>query len=395
MLQWLMQALQVPVSSILSYGLVSVVLAVGLVYVLAHYVLAPRLVVGKETHVVITGGSAGIGLAVAKEYVRMGAGEVTIVARNSKTLADAAQELRGISESCTIRTVSVDCGSSENFVRMAFVNSQVPDCDILVNCAGTSVAGAFEDLANEAFEHMLRVNVLGSVYPTRVLLPGMKRRARGAGRIVFVASQVAQCALHGYTAYAASKWALRGLAEALQMEVKPFGILVSVVYPPDTDTPGYKVEMQTKPSLTAKLSAVSSVFQPAEVAKDIVGGSALGYFGISTGLDGWMLKQLHPGMSPVHNPWEVLQQVLFGPLCRVISVFYLLWFDQVCAQECDEGLAGFRTVSEQEAKLQSSGSQEKLSAASAAASNAASAAATSTSSERPGLTKRASISTDR
>lgn len=45
-------------------------------------------------------------------------------------------------------------------------------------------------------------------------------------------------AIHGYTAYGASKWALRGLAEALQMEVKPFNILVSVSYPPDTDTPG-------------------------------------------------------------------------------------------------------------------------------------------------------------
>ena len=49
---------------------------------------------------------------------------------------------------------------------------------------------------------------------------------------------LAQVAIHGYTAYGASKWALRGLAEALQMEVKPFGIYVSVSYPPDTDTPG-------------------------------------------------------------------------------------------------------------------------------------------------------------
>ncbi len=47
-----------------------------------------------------------------------------------------------------------------------------------------------------------------------------------------------QVAIHGYSAYGASKWALRGLAEALQMEVRPFGILVSVSYPPDTDTPG-------------------------------------------------------------------------------------------------------------------------------------------------------------
>jgi 3-dehydrosphinganine reductase len=54
-----------------------------------------------------------------------------------------------------------------------------------------------------------------------------------------VTNQVAQAAIYGYTAYAASKWAIRGLAESLQMELRPFNILVAVSYPPDTDTPGY------------------------------------------------------------------------------------------------------------------------------------------------------------
>lgn len=54
------------------------------------------------------------------------------------------------------------------------------------------------------------------------------------GRIVFVSSQMAQAALYGYTAYATSKWALRGFAEALHKEMLPYGILVSVAYPPGT-----------------------------------------------------------------------------------------------------------------------------------------------------------------
>jgi len=288
----------------------------------------------KGAHVVVTGGSAGIGLSVAKEYVVLGA-DVTIVARNPKVLADAAEELaylaKNVGSKSTIRTVSVDVGSSENFVRMAFVNQLIPDCDILVNCAGTSIAAPFEELGSDDFERMLRVNVLGSIYPTRVLLPGMKRR--GGGRIVFVSSQVAQCALHGYTAYAASKWAVRGLAEALSMEVRPFGIYVSVAYPPDTDTPGYKNEMLTKPSLTATLSSAGTVFKPALVARDIANYSSLGYFGITTGFDGWLLKQLHPGMTPVHNAWEVLCQVLFCPIARIISVFYVAWFYHVVAAD--------------------------------------------------------------
>jgi 3-dehydrosphinganine reductase len=61
---------------------------------------------------------------------------------------------------------------------------------VLINCAGTSVAGAFEELPVEAFERMMVVNYLGSVYPTRVVLPAMKERRSGA--IVFVSSQAGQ-----------------------------------------------------------------------------------------------------------------------------------------------------------------------------------------------------------
>lgn len=292
-------------------------------------------------HVLVTGGSSGIGLAVAEEYLRRGA-RVTIVARDRKKLKEAEEYLAEVSESLSaaegnierngprILSISCDVACSEETVVQAFEPAlrAFGPVDVLVNCAGSSVAGAFDELQSSEFERMLRINVLGSVYPTRAVLPGMKRI--GGGRIVFVASQVAQVAIHGYSAYGASKWALRGMAEALQMEVKPFGILVSVCYPPDTDTPGYKAEMETKPSLTKQLSESGSVFKAENVAKDIVKLSGQGYFGISTGLDGWLLKQLHPGMTPINNVWEVVQQILFSPLARCISVFYLLAWDALC-----------------------------------------------------------------
>jgi 3-dehydrosphinganine reductase len=137
-----------------------------------------------------------------------------------------------------VTSVSVDTASSQKAVSEAFefcidLNGEV---DVLLNCAGTSIAGEFDLLDPTDFERMMKVNLLGSVYPTRAVLKGMKEN--GQGRIIFVASQAAQAAIHGFTAYGASKWALRGLAEALQMEVKPYKILVSVAYPPDTDTPG-------------------------------------------------------------------------------------------------------------------------------------------------------------
>lgn len=115
------------------------------------------------------------------------------------------------------------------------------------------------------------------------------------------------------------------------MELKPFNIFISVCYPPDTDTPGYEKEMSTKPALTKKLSESGSVFHPSSVAKDLVTYSNKGYFGISTGLDGWLLKQLHPGMSPVNCLWEVAQQILFSPIARMISIFYVKLWDAECS----------------------------------------------------------------
>ena len=101
--------------------------------------------------------------------------------------------------------------------------------------------------------------------------------------------------------------------------------------------------MTSKPSITKKISESGTVFQAHDVARDIVHYSTLGYFGISIGLDGWLLKQLHPGMSPLNSIWEIAQQVVFSPLARIISVFYLAAWDQLCAQEHKSEMAATST----------------------------------------------------
>lgn len=98
----------------------------------------------------------------------------------------------------------------------------------------------FVSLLQELYE----TNVMGSVRVTRAVLPQMIRERRG--RVVFISSQAGQCAVYGYSAYSSSKFALRGLAECLQMEVKPFNVLVSVSFPPDTDTPQLQEELETR-----------------------------------------------------------------------------------------------------------------------------------------------------
>ena len=88
---------------------------------------------------------------------------------------------------------------------------------------------------------MMKTNYFGGVYCTKCVIDDMKKR-RSGGRIVFVSSQAGQLGIFGFTAYSGSKFAIKGFCEALQMEVKPYNISVTIAYPPDTDTPGFKQE---------------------------------------------------------------------------------------------------------------------------------------------------------
>ena len=114
-------------------------------------------------HVVVTGGSSGIGLETARLYLRSGA-KVTIVARNQQKLQEAKDDLvKSVddkSASSRIKIVSCDMGKSEKEVRDAFApaTSEFGAVDILINSAGTSIAGDFDPLDTSEFERMLRIN---------------------------------------------------------------------------------------------------------------------------------------------------------------------------------------------------------------------------------------------
>lgn len=310
-----------------------ILLLLFIIYLISVLISPTVNYVGK--HVLITGGSQGIGLEVALEYVRQGA-HVTIAARNIAQLELAAEQLKAvrISQTQIVRYVAIDVSRGIDEVKAALdpIVQEVGHVHTIVNSAGIFSAREFSKTSQKEFERMINVNVLGSIYATHAVVDGMM--SHKGGRIVFIASQVAHVSIYGYSAYGASKWALRGLAESLQMELRPYGIYVSVSYPPDTDTPGYKIEMLDKPEITKKLSE-SGVFSPESIAKDIVYYSKKGYFAISNGFDGWMLKQLHPGMSPVNNIWEVTQQILFCSLFRIVSLFYILSWDSIIKEETD------------------------------------------------------------
>ena len=117
-------------------------------------------------------------------------------------------------------------------------------------------------------KELMRVNYIGGVYCTKAVVDTMK--SRKFGRILFVSSQAGQIGIYGYTAYSPTKFALRGLAEALQMELKPYNVYVSVSYPPDTDTPGFKEELKDKCEETVLLSESSGIYKSKDVALNIL-----------------------------------------------------------------------------------------------------------------------------
>lgn len=122
----------------------------------------------KGKHVLITGGSSGIGLEVAREYLRLGA-NVTIMARDTKRLESAKTDLLTWLEQNhpttkqTVLTVSLDASLGQEAVDNALAApiKTLGDVDVLINCAGVSIAGEFETVDASEFERMMRINVLG------------------------------------------------------------------------------------------------------------------------------------------------------------------------------------------------------------------------------------------
>ena len=199
------------------------------------------------------------------------------------------------------------------------------DVDVLINCAGTSLPGVLENLSIQDIDQTIQLNLLGSIYLTRSILPQMK--ARRKGKIILVSSQAGQAGLYGYTAYSASKFGIRGFAEALAMECAPFNISVSVSYPPDTDTPCLAKENLRKPEITKLISASSGLMTADAVAEKLISGACAGQFNISMNMDGWFLTSLTLGM-PVATPglFENLVQLLLLPFLRLLGLAYNTYF---------------------------------------------------------------------
>jgi len=189
--------------------------------------MAPRLS-GKT--VLVTGASAGIGRAACHAFARDGA-TVIAVARSEERLRSLAGEI-GEGRCLPLAADVADAESMEALAGRVLAERGVPD--VVVANAGIGLDARFAETTDEAMRRILEVNVLGVLRTVRPFLSGM--RARKSGRILLVSSVVGKRGIPNYTAYAASKFALHGMADALRPEIRGTGVSVGIVCPSSTET---------------------------------------------------------------------------------------------------------------------------------------------------------------
>lgn len=180
----------------------------------------------RARHVVVTGASRGIGLAVGERFAAAGA-KVTLVARSEAALAAAAQRIGCGHAAADLLDVSALGALMVRLEALAPV-------DILVSNAGVGTPGPVEQMTAEDLSGMFTLNALVPAELARLALPGM--RERGQGRLVFMSSLSAEVALPGLTAYSATKAAVSQFAEGLRRDLQGSGVGVTTAELGPVDT---------------------------------------------------------------------------------------------------------------------------------------------------------------
>lgn len=179
---------------------------------------------------IVTGGSSGIGLAIARELLRRRA-SVEITGRRRDVVEQAVEKLKPLG---TVSGIAADVTTTDGRQRTLELAHSLGQLDLLVNNAGGVRAGHLEDNREDEVLRMIEVNLTGPILLTRAALPLLKK---SKGAIVNVSSSIALVGLPFYAAYAAAKAGIAHFGEALRRELAEDGVRVLTVYPTATDTP--------------------------------------------------------------------------------------------------------------------------------------------------------------
>ncbi len=238
--------------------------------------------------VLITGGSSGIGEAAALQCAREGA-HVAIAARGQERLDAVLARMKAAARpDQRLIAVPMDVTDGDSVrAACATVLDELGGLDVLVANQGFAITGYLQHLTEDDFDRMLQTNYLGHVRLVQTLLPHFM--AQRSGAICLVSSMMGFMGFFGYAPYAASKHAVVGFARCLRSDLVPYGVSVTLAYPPTTETPGLEIENETKPPETWSIEGTSASYPPERVAASILAATARGRFEVVTGAGSWFI----------------------------------------------------------------------------------------------------------
>jgi 3-dehydrosphinganine reductase len=247
-------------------------------------------------HCLITGGSSGIGLSLARLLLLQGE-TVSLVARDLDKLESARSWL--ISEGARIDRIHFEAAdvADEPSLRRAVLACEavLGPVDIAIASAGVVTPSLFHTQDALQFDRQIAVNLTGVANTVRLIFPGMI--SAGRGRIMIISSGAALVSIPGYSAYCASKAALRAFTASLRLEAGSHGVIVSACFPPDTLTPQLEQEMGFRP---AEARLFIGTHKPWDV--DVVANR--------------ILKGLRDGRAEVHFGFTLTALAYIEPLIR-------------------------------------------------------------------------------
>jgi 3-oxoacyl-[acyl-carrier protein] reductase len=193
---------------------------------------SPHEVPLKGKVLLVTGGSRGIGLAIARRLGKMGA-RVAVCGRNAATLEQCAKSLRG--DGIEVLAVTADVSRAEDAKALVErTREALGEVDILVNNAGVGVFRAVHELSEEDWDRVMDTNLKGVFLMSRAVAESMIRRR--TGHIINISSLAGKNAFAGGAVYCASKWGLLGLTASMAEDLRGYGIRVSAVCPGSVET---------------------------------------------------------------------------------------------------------------------------------------------------------------
>lgn len=273
--------------------------------------------------VVISGGSQGLGAALARIYVQRGH-SVVLVARTESKLKATVKELETLHSTnpladmnATTMYVAADVSDPAQCERVFDQIGEVPD--LVLCCAGAATPGLFVELTTAQLETGLK-----TVYETVLYFShaAMKRMTAAKDKhevrrsLVLFSSTTAVFPFIGYSSYAPGKAAIRALADILRQECLPHNIRVCHVLPGSMDTEGFAQEELTKPHITRVIEGKTVPLPPDAVATHILRKFDAGNDTIYTDAAGWILGSMMLGYGPRYG---------YGILQAALGVFFALF----------------------------------------------------------------------